>query len=85
MKMKTISLIASLIFIIVTLGAFYWLWTIANDLKIDKAVAENLKLVEIESVKKEATTLLSDLEKNSDIPIPVPTEKMGRENPFATP
>jgi len=83
--MKNISLIASLVFIIATLGAFYWLWTMANNYEVDKTVAENLKPVEIESVKKEATTLLSDLEKNSDIPIPVPTEKMGRENPFTNP
>jgi len=82
MNIRAIGVIASLIFLIGTIGGFYWVWSQTKIFTVDSTVASNLKPVEIASTKTEAINLLSGLQKFSDIPIPVPTEKMGKANPF---
>lgn len=82
MNMRIINLVLSVIFATTTIAMFYWLWTLTGTVSTEFAVAENLKPIEIESIKKEANTLLEGLSKVSDMPIPTPTEKMGKTNPF---
>jgi len=82
MNSKYTNLIVSLVFALVTIGAFLWLWSMSKSFTINTAVADNLKPVEIETVKNEASTLLSGLHNIAPIPIPVPTSKMGTTNPF---
>lgn len=82
MKRGIVGLIVSLLFAAVTAGAFYWLWGTSKLFPVETSVASNLKPIEIESIKNEAKTLLEGLSKNSDIPISVPTAKMGKPNPF---
>lgn len=85
MNPKLIGLIVSIIFALGVIGGFYWLWNSSQATQVSGEVAENLKPIEIESVKTEATTLMTGLQKNSDIPVLIPTEKMGRANPFVKP
>lgn len=83
MKKSSIGLIVSLIFGLVTAGSFYWLWNEANKpVSTPTSKAKSYTAVEIEAVKTQANDILSSLEKNSDIPLATPTEKMGRDNPF---
>lgn len=77
-----ISLIVGIILVICTAGAFYWLWGQTKNYTVNTIVAENLKPIEIETVKNEAKTLLSGLENKAGIPIPTPDAKMGKTNPF---
>jgi uncharacterized protein YneF (UPF0154 family) len=82
MKSKTFGIIVSLILVAGTVGGFFWLWTMSKTFNANPPVQDNLKTVEIESVKKDAENVLSGLEKNSDIPISTPVDKMGKTNPF---
>ncbi len=82
MKMKTLSIVGSLILVVAVVGGFFWLWQMSKDYNANPAVEDNLKPVEIESVKKDAENVLSGLDKSSDIPISTPVDKMGKTNPF---
>ena len=82
MNTRIIGIIISFVFLIAVIGGFFWVWTQTKNFTVDTKVASNLKPVEIASTKTEAITLLSGLQKFSDIPIPVPVEKMGKANPF---
>lgn len=83
MKKTSMGLIAALIFALGTAGGFYWLWTTSQtQASTTIASSTDYTVVEIESVKKEATTILAGLENKASIPISTPTQKMGRTNPF---
>lgn len=84
MSTKTAGFFASLFFAIAVVAGYFWLWQTSKNFNDDTEVAENLKSVEIESVKKDAENVLSGLQKNSDIPVSLPVDKMGKENPFVT-
>jgi hypothetical protein len=79
---KLISLILSLVFALATVGGFYWLWTQSKNFTVRAVIAENMKPVEIETVKTKAVSLLAGLNNVGGMPIPVPTSKMGKANPF---
>jgi len=84
MKKKSIGLIAAFLFMLITAGSFFWLWTISKtEASAVSGSSVDYTAVEIESVKKEAVNILSGLENTAAIPIGVPTDKMGRTNPFA--
>ncbi|MDD4877135.1 MAG: hypothetical protein PHQ86_08430 [Dehalococcoidales bacterium] len=84
MNKKSMGLIASLVFALVAAGSFYWLWTISKtEASTISTSTADYTVVEIESVKKEAVSILSGLVNKSSLPIDVPTEKMGRTNPFS--
>lgn len=83
MKKTFIGLIAVLFFALITVGSFFWLWTTSKtEVPEASATAGKYSIIEIESVKKEAVDILSGLQNVAGVPIGVPTEKMGRENPF---
>lgn len=83
MNKKSMGLIVSLVFALVTAASFYWLWTISKtEASTISTSTTDYTVVEIESVKKEAVSILSGLVNKASIPIDVPTEKMGRTNPF---
>ena len=84
MSKNSIGLFVSLAFALLTAGGFYWLWTTSKTDTTTTTVAttSTYTVVEIESVKKEAADILSGLENKASIPIPIPTEKMGRVNPY---
>ena len=79
---KLIGLILGLVFFLATAGGFYWLWLQSKNFTVKTTVADNMKPIEIDSVKNQAVLLLSGLNNVSGMPIPVPTNKMGKVNPF---
>lgn len=83
MNTKTIGVVASIIFAVLVVGGYFVLWTMAQSYPQDLPVADNLNPIEIDSVKKDAENVLNGLQKVSDMPIPVPTNKLGKENPFS--
>jgi hypothetical protein len=46
-------------------------------------VNDKYKTVEIESIKNDALNLLSERQNVSGIPLTIPVQKMGKNNPFA--
>ena len=83
MNKKFAGLIASIMFAVVTAGVFYWLYsTTSKGAAPATTTSSSYSVVEIESVKTEAVDILSGLENKSGIPVPTPTDKMGRVNPY---
>lgn len=83
MNTKAAGLIASIVFGALVAGGFFYILTKSKSYPQDLPIADDLKPIEIESVKQDAENVLNGLEKLSDIPIPVPTGKMGKEKPFS--
>jgi len=83
MSQKLVNLIGSGVLMLGTIIVFAWLWSQSRSLAATQPVPENLKPVEIESIKDEAKQLMAGMENNANIPIPVPLEKMVARNPFA--
>lgn len=79
---KLIGLIASLVFALAAVGGFYWLWMQSSNFTVQTVIADDMRPVEIDSVKNQAVLLLSGLNNVSGMPIPTPTNKMGKANPF---
>ena len=87
MKQSTLSekamVVISLLLLAVVIGLFSWIWFGGARPSPDTfASTENLKpvsVVGLESAKK----LIDGLKNNSGIPIPEPTGKEGRADPFA--
>ena len=77
--------IASLVLLILVVGAFVWLWFGCQwpSAEIYKSAA-NLEPISVAGVESQAKTLLEGLKNNSGIPIPLPADKMGRVDPFAS-
>lgn len=83
--MRTIGLILSVIFLILSAGGFFWLWQSSETIPISGMVGEQYQTVEIESVKSEAAQILKPVEKDnlSGMPIKAPdSSKVGKANPF---
>ncbi|OIN88822.1 hypothetical protein CO019_01100 [Candidatus Berkelbacteria bacterium CG_4_9_14_0_2_um_filter_42_30] len=76
--------IVSLVLLVFVVAAFVWLWFGSQrpSAEIYKS-AENLEPVTITGVESRAKTLLEGLKNNAAIPIPEPTGKEGRTDPFA--
>jgi len=76
--------IVGLLLLILVAGAFLWLWFgyPRPDPEIYKSTT-NLEPVDVSKVQSQGKTLLEGLKNNSGIPIPEPTGKEGRADPFA--
>jgi len=76
--------IVSIILAVIILAAFVWLWFGYQrpSSEIYRSSAD-LQPVDVESLKTRGKTLVDGLKNNSGIPIPEPTGKMGRADPFA--
>ncbi len=83
MSLKTLYLSGGFIVMVLTAGGFFWLWNQTGSVTVNTVqIAASYEPVDIENIKTEARDLISGLENNANIPIPIPLEKMGRENPF---
>lgn len=83
MKKSTLNLIASLIFLAGVIIGFYSVWS--SSAKSGTATSESFVTLDISGVKEEAASLVAGRENNASIPLPVPTSKMGKTNPFSSP
>jgi hypothetical protein len=78
-------LVSGFVMMIVVLASFAWVWfkTPRPDESIYRTSA-NLQIPDISGIEKRASSLLEGMTNSGGIPIPTPTEKMGREDPFAS-
>ncbi|MFA7244442.1 MAG: hypothetical protein WC080_04095 [Patescibacteria group bacterium] len=83
MKKRTFNLILSLIFLTIAIVGFYMIWK--NNSSISVQNTASYITLDISGVKDEAETLVQGRENNAGIPLPDPTTKMGKANPFANP
>lgn len=81
---KTLT-VSGLVMLAIIVVAFAWLWLRfpRPDASIYKS-SINLQAVNISGIDTKAKNLLDGLTNNGGIPIPIPAEKMGREDPFAS-
>jgi hypothetical protein len=84
MKKNTLNLISSLVFLVVVLYAIFAVWRIANTVELNLTANYSVG-PEFSGIEQKATKLLSGLENNAGIPLPTPTDKMGKSNPFTSP
>ncbi|MFA5927227.1 MAG: hypothetical protein WCT32_04035 [Patescibacteria group bacterium] len=82
MNYRLLNLVGSLAILATTVVLFFWLWSGTRGIQNTFVVPENLKPVEIRSLKSESSLLIGDLENNANIPLATPIDKMGRSNPF---
>ncbi|MEK9156019.1 MAG: hypothetical protein AAB360_01795 [Patescibacteria group bacterium] len=82
---RTLGLFGGMIILAGTLAVFFWLWTLSRASLESYAVSLDLQPVEIETIKIKAKGLLDGRENLSNLPLAVPINKMGRENPFEQP
>ena len=87
MKRGTLNLIASLIFLLVMGVAYYFIWSGARSASEGAivSVAPSYTPVDVSGVKAQAEKLIQSRENNAGIPIPTPTDKLGKPDPFADP
>lgn len=88
MKQYTFSekamLIFSLALMVVIVAAFAWIWFGWSRPSVDSyKTTEDLSPVSVTGLETQAQKLLDGLKNNSGIPIPEPTTKEGRADPFA--
>ncbi len=89
MKQNTFSQKAMLIFsvglLVIIIAVFAWTWFGSVHPSADTyKTSENLTPVSLSGLETNAKTLLDGLKNNSGIPIPEPTSKEGRADPFAS-
>jgi len=78
-------MIVGAIILLVTIVAFVWLWFGYQRPDWQQfQSSDNLIPVDVSGVDSKAKTLLDGLKNNSGIPIPTPSGKMGRVDPFAS-
>ena len=83
---KTLGLIVSVIVLVATIGGYLWLWTSAQPGEVsNSAIDQTYQVVSIDKVETDAKALVKDKENQGKLPVQVPTsDKIGRENPFAS-
>lgn len=84
-SLKTLGVIGSFLLLFLTVFGLWYLWSQAQvEPETNYLVDPRYKVIEIESVKKEAEELIKDRSNLSGMPVKAPTEaEVGRENPFA--
>lgn len=83
MRRGTLNLIFSLIFLAIVVIGFYSIWS--NGAKETTITPETFATLDTSGIKEQAQTLVANRENNANLPLPVPTTKMGRTNPFSNP
>ena len=87
MKRGTLNIIASLVFMLAVGAAYYFIWSGASKVAegTTTTVATSYAPVDVSGIKTQAEKLIQSRENNAGIPIPTPTEKLGKPDPFADP
>ena len=85
MKKTDVGIIASLLFMVLTMGAFYYSWSSENQSVSSTSSGNMYAIIDISGIKDQAETITAGKENNAGIPIAVPTTKLGKTNPFNDP
>ncbi|OQA04354.1 MAG: hypothetical protein BWY68_00381 [bacterium ADurb.Bin400] len=84
MNKNLMGMIGGLSMVVISVLAFVWLWSQTRVVAVDSGmVMDNLQPVDVQSLENSTKELIEGLENNAGMPIPVPIDKMGRDNPFA--
>lgn len=85
MKRSTLNSILSLLFVALTVILLFAAWNSAKNDYANGLPAQNSveTASDLSSIKTEAGKLLDGLENNASLPVPVPTEKLSKDNPFS--
>ncbi len=85
MNSNKINVTLSAIILFFTVFGFVWLFASASVKNTDTTqIDTKYKTVDITSIKKDITDLLAERQNAGGMPIPSPTSKMGKENPFSS-
>ena len=85
MKRGTLNLLASMLFLVLVGAAFFLIWRNASSNAAPIVPAESYIPIDISGVKAQADKIIKTRENNTPIPIPDPTGKMGKSDPFNNP
>ncbi|MCX6810199.1 MAG: hypothetical protein NTY30_00460 [Candidatus Berkelbacteria bacterium] len=88
MKQNTFSqkamLVFSLALLVLIIAVFSWIWFGATRPEVSAYKSkEKLTPISVAGLESQAKKILDSLKNNSGIPIPEPTAKEGRVDPFA--
>jgi len=85
MSTNKVNITLSIIVLIFTIFGFVWLFSLASTKNIDtNDIDARYQKVAIDGIKKDIMDLLSERQNASGMPIPEPTNKMGKEDPFSS-
>lgn len=87
MKRGTLNLIVSLVFLLAIGVAYYFIWSSAKSATSGTSVTATTSYapVDVSGIKVQAEKLIQSRENNAGIPIPIPTDKLGKPDPFSDP
>lgn len=87
MKRGTLNVIVSLVFLLAVAACYYFIWSGArNALETTSVdISVNYTPVDVSDIKNQAQTLIQSRQNNAGIPIPEPTQKLGKTDPFSNP
>ncbi len=89
MKQNTFSdkamLMVSLALLVLIIVTFVWMWFWPSRPPVASfKTSDNLQPISVAGLETRAQKILEGLKNNSGIPIPEPTSKEGRDDPFAS-
>lgn len=85
MRRSTLNALTGILFLVLTVVFIFLTWNsakIQNSSQTESNILE--RAADISSLKTQAEKLVSEKENNAGLPIPVPTEKLNKTNPFAS-
>lgn len=85
MKRGILNLIASILFLIIVVFGYYYLWNLNSNRYFQTYDSSKYLPVNISDIKDQAEAVVKERQNFSGIPIPTPTDKVGKTNPFSDP
>lgn len=87
MKRGTLNIIISLIFLLAVGAGYYFIWSGARSASQGTTVSATVSYtpVDVSGIKAQAEKLVQSRQNNAGIPIPAPTGKLGKTDPFSEP
>lgn len=87
MKRGTLNVVVSLVFLIAVGVCYYFIWSGARSASEATSVdvVTSFEPVDVSGVKSQAEKLIQSRVNNASIPIPAPTGKLGKPDPFSNP
>lgn len=87
MNKTSYTTLAAIIFFVLIAGGFYYAWSssMASSSSTDAETVTQVEVADISGMTSQAQRLVAGMDNNANLPIAVPTAKMGKTNPFTPP
>jgi len=85
MKRGTLNLLAGLLFFFIIIGGYYYICRTASLSAPPVVTSTAYAPINISDIKGQANVLIKARENNAGLPIPDPTAKLNKPNPFNDP